>query len=492
VDLTPLLAGGANGGVKPFIVEQLRWLTQQVDHPLEFLFLTRESSHEEVKKFARESDECICLFCDWGQEAHRHGLRPERALSDFEIYRILESKEADLLYAPFGWVRHYLPGIPVIALIVDLLHRDYPASLPMSEVQERERVFQKCVSVADRFQCISDETAKALCDYFPVERERTFRTHIVIHGRLADQQGGQNRRSSDQAYFLYPANAWKHKNHHTFLIGYAKYVAEMGAAAWDLVLTGHDDDAMREVLETAVTLGVADRVQYEGHLELSDFAHMWRGAGALVFPSLHEGFGIPLLEAMQMRLPILCGDHATLLEVAGDACLAIDVRKPLVIAEALARVAGEPELRADLVSRGEQRLDAFDFERECRALLKAMIELKSKEARATRRGVDDAGRLEGFSAFLIPMGHPLTIRCRFRVGATSRRCRVYCGGVLFADWSLPAEEEVTRELTWEPLVDRVILELLPSPNVSESVVLEEMLCEQEGEVQTLFTLENEV
>lgn len=493
VDLTPFLTGGANGGVKPFIMEQLRWLIAQTLHPLHFVFLTRESSHAEVEELARDEDELICLVRDWGKEADQHGFRPRRGLIEYEEFRVLEECNAHLFYAPFGWVRHYLPGLPVISLIVDLLHRDYPYSLSSSDVELREGIFQECVLVTDRFQCISDETAEALCRHFAVERQRTFRTHIVIHGRLAEQLEGTTRRRSSRPYFLYPANAWTHKNHHTFLIGYANYLQSSGEGAWDLVLTGHEDDAMREVLETAATLGIAGRIQYEGHLGIRDFAQMWRGAGALVFPSLHEGFGIPLLEAMQMRLPILCGNHATLREVAGEACLAIDVRKPLEIARALEQMAGDASKRADLVALGEQRLEAFDLDRECRTLLEAMAEVSGTESRARLRGVRSDGRLERFAALRIPAGELITMKCRMRVGERAHRCRVYCGGVLFAEWRLPSRELVTREVTWFPTVGRIILEILPvgpaSLNENDRVVLEKATWEKGGVSDMVFEME---
>ena len=98
-------------------------------------------------------------------------------------------------------------------------------------------------------------------------------------------------------------------------------------------------------------------------------------AGALVFPSLHEGFGIPLLEAMQHDLPVLTGRDGSLPEVGADACLYADVRRPEALAEAMTRLAADAELRAELVAAGRRRRADFSFERESIRLLDAIVEL---------------------------------------------------------------------------------------------------------------------
>jgi glycosyltransferase involved in cell wall biosynthesis len=111
-------------------------------------------------------------------------------------------------------------------------------------------------------------------------------------------------------------------------------------------------------------LGLRDRVHFLGHLDDAAFAALWSRAGALVFPSLSEGFGIPLLEAMRFGVPILAAQTGSLPEVAGDAALLVDATDPRALAEALRRLAIREGLREDLVARGRARLNAFSLELE--------------------------------------------------------------------------------------------------------------------------------
>ena len=88
-------------------------------------------------------------------------------------------------------------------------------------------------------------------------------------------------------------------------------------------------------------------------------AELWREAGALVFPSLHEGFGIPLLEAMRHRVPILCGPDYSLNEIAGDAALYFNPRKPIQIAARMKELAQNPDVAERLRTAGTERLARF-------------------------------------------------------------------------------------------------------------------------------------
>lgn len=459
IDLTPLLPGGGNGGVKPFIREQIKWLGAQSRQPLVFLFITRQSSHHEVREWGRSSDEFVCILMDGGSADHMApGCLPRERVAIPAPLDLLDQYRSDLLYAPFGLANQFFPGIPVISLIVDVLHREYPATLSYAAIYERERVFEECVAVTDRFQCISNQTIEALCRHYPVRRSSCFRTHIVIQNRLQNSSLAAPERHHATPYFLFPANAWPHKNHQTLLVGYRKYCVEAGVSAWDLVLTGHDDLAMREVLEIAETLGIGDKVHYRGHVAESEFVRIWQQASALLFPSLYEGFGIPLLEAMKMEVPILCGTHGALLEVAGDACLTVDTRKPNAIAAGLLKLANDPNGREALVKAGRERLMQFSFEQEANRLLETMIDLSESGGVAVQKGIDGDGWIGPLAAVKIPSRERLMVRFVFAAIAHSSRCRVYSGGWLFAEWRIPSGTQVERVIDFTPPVNRLLLE----------------------------------
>jgi hypothetical protein len=168
VDLTPMLPGGANGGVKPAILEFIRELQIFRDPGFDFLFITDRSAHAEIGALASERDETIRLGSVNAQRILRPGL--------------FGKKRIDLFYAPFGMVRFPHIGVPIISMVVDLLHRDYPHSLPAEERQFRERYFGKMVLCADRIQVISDYTGERLAYHYNVPVDKIFRTYLQIIG----------------------------------------------------------------------------------------------------------------------------------------------------------------------------------------------------------------------------------------------------------------------------------------------------------------------
>jgi hypothetical protein len=126
-----------------------------------------------------------------------------------------------------------------------------------------------------------------------------------------------------------------------------------------LVCTGAPSASMETLVDAVVHMGLADTVIFPGYLPDGDYAALLQSCRALVFPSLYEGFGIPVLEAMAFNKPVLCSNLTSLPEVAGEAALYFDPRKPVEIADAIDHVTSDAKLCALLVKRGCQRLAAF-------------------------------------------------------------------------------------------------------------------------------------
>jgi glycosyltransferase involved in cell wall biosynthesis len=130
-----------------------------------------------------------------------------------------------------------------------------------------------------------------------------------------------------------------------------------------LILAGYPTPHERELRERARALGIADDVRWPGWLAPSELEGLWRLTSAFVFPSLYEGFGLPVLEAMARGVPVACSNTSSLPEVAGEAALMFDPRDPRSISVALERLlhAG-PEIDA-LKAAGVARAAEFTWQR---------------------------------------------------------------------------------------------------------------------------------
>jgi glycosyltransferase involved in cell wall biosynthesis len=139
-----------------------------------------------------------------------------------------------------------------------------------------------------------------------------------------------------------------------------------------LVVAGSGEDpAERDRLRAAASsAGVADRLHLLGAVPDDRLEALYATADCFALPSLHEGFGLPVLEAMARGLPVACSDRSALAEVAGDAALRFDPTAPAEIAAALRGLLTDAELRASLVERGRERARGFTWEETARGTLR--------------------------------------------------------------------------------------------------------------------------
>ena len=160
-------------------------------------------------------------------------------------------------------------------------------------------------------------------------------------------------------FVFYPAADWPHKNHETLLRAMA-ILAGRGRPE-HLVLTGMLSQSGDRLPALADQLGIADRVHFLGCVEQNRLIAIYRRAALMAFPSRFEGFGLPLVEAMQLGCPIVASRAAAVVETAGHAAVFCD-DSPEAWADALTTTLDSSDLRADLARRGRTRAADFDWD----------------------------------------------------------------------------------------------------------------------------------
>jgi glycosyltransferase involved in cell wall biosynthesis len=383
VDMTPVLPGGENGGAKILTLELLK--SFRVLAPEDrFLLLTASWNHDELAVLDGKNMSRLCVLK--GQEPKPKSLgtmypgRLQRALRsayrylkrNFQISKLgrplLSLRGVDLLFCPFTAPTYSEPGIPTVSIILDLQHRDNPQFFSPYEVGLRDAYMTNVVRQADRIICISEYVRDRLLTHMGAAQKRIYAVPVCVHSRLTKPVNEKGESELDglgiqrRPYMFYPANFWPHKNHRMLLTAFAMFVSRNPNSMIDLVLTGDLEQLQNELKSAAKQMGLAERVHFLGFLPQERLADVWYGCEFLIFPSLYEGFGIPILEAMSIGKPVLCSNSTSLPEVAGDAALYFDPRRPLDIVKCLERITSDPGLREDMVNRGYSR--ATDFKTE--------------------------------------------------------------------------------------------------------------------------------
>jgi glycosyltransferase involved in cell wall biosynthesis len=388
--MTPVLPGGENGGAKIFTIELLR-LFQNASPANRFLLLTARWNHEELAFLEGPNMKRLCVLTGKKpvpkQPTARYPGFLRRGLGRIGQYvkrgfhtsfvpgRLLGSRGVDLLFCPFTAPTYAESGIPTVSVIYDLQHRDLPHFFSPYEIGARNRFMHEVSQRADHVICISEHVRQAVLKHLKTNPETTHTVYVCIQSRLlTPNQGSIDADRSDlgiglSPYIFYPANFWPHKNHRMLLTAYGMFLSRNPDNKLDLVFTGALEGLEKELKRAVEQMGLKERVHFLGFLPQEKLETVWFGCEFLIFPSLYEGFGIPVLEAMSIGKPVLCSNSTSLPEVAGKAALYFDPRKPGDIVSCLERVAKDPFLRKDLANRGYVRAARFTPENMTRKYL---------------------------------------------------------------------------------------------------------------------------
>jgi alpha-1,3-rhamnosyl/mannosyltransferase len=182
----------------------------------------------------------------------------------------------------------------------------------------------------------------------------------------------RERHGLRRAFFIHPTNGKPYKNTLRVVQSFARAADHLDH---DLVIVGRRSASTGDVERAVSRAGMTDRVRLLGAVPEDELIALVQTATALVFPSLWEGFGLPIVEAMQAGTPVITSARSSMAEVAGDACLLVEPTATHAITAALTRLVRDEPLRADLGRRGRTRAELFRWDRTAKGVLAVHDEL---------------------------------------------------------------------------------------------------------------------
>ncbi len=288
-----------------------------------------------------------------------------------DLPRLIRSLRPDLAHLPYN-VRPYRLGLPNLLTLFDAIPRRFPACYPRRTRWPIELLQRLAIRSASAFVAISAATARDFQQLYRIPPDRITLTPLAADPVFGPQPAEtiadlRRRLALPDRYVLYLGSNQPHKNLPALLDAWALLTAQAPrpllviAGAWDI----HHPEAMHQ----GARLGAA--VRFLSDVPASDLPGLYAGAEYFVFPSLYEGFGLPVLEAMACGTPVACSNVSSLPEVAGDAALLFDPGQPQAIAAALDRLLADPDLRSDLSQRGLRQAATFSWQNTAAATLAA-------------------------------------------------------------------------------------------------------------------------
>lgn len=269
----------------------------------------------------------------------------------------------DVLHCPANFCPRWMP-VPTVVTLHDLIPLDMPEGRSADELSRFEQAIASACGHATAVLTPSKYTRRRLIQDHGLNPKRGI---VVPWGvtleddqvrDISDADRVLARYGVDRNYLLHMGAGEARKNTRGVIEAWAM-VRQAHRQSWRLLIVGLDDKTKDELTRLSDVLGTQAQTRLHGYAEEQDLPMLLSGASALVYPSLSEGFGLPVLEAFAAATAVITSDTTSLPEVAGDAAELVPPGSATALASAMTRLMKDPMRRGELVTRGTHRLSKF-------------------------------------------------------------------------------------------------------------------------------------
>lgn len=279
-------------------------------------------------------------------------------------------------------------NIPSVVTMHDLIHERYPSQYKRIDVNIYRKKFRYACKHADLVIAISQQTKKDLIEFYQVQEEKTrvcYQSCNPIFSKqvsVSEKENIKNRYNLPDEFFLYVGSVIERKN----LLNVCKAIYLLkNDLQVPLVVIGDGSGYLQQVKDYIKGQGIADNIIFlsdntstkdlAGFKTAADFPAIYQQALAMIYPSFFEGFGIPVLEALFSRLPVITSNLSCLPEVGGDAAYYVNPHDSVEIAEAMRRIYHDESLRIEMKEKGWQHAQSFTPEKCAASVMDVYYEL---------------------------------------------------------------------------------------------------------------------
>ena len=271
----------------------------------------------------------------------------------FWLSAMLYRRRPPVYFTP-GFNPPLVSPVPFVFTLYDLIHLRFREETGLRKRAYYETVVRPAARRAARVLTTSAFSRDEILDWIGLPDERVV---VVGSGVGPTFRPDGPRHESGYGYFLHVGNRQPHRNIPRLLHAFARAAVINDV---HLVFTGDPDPA---TTTAARAVRVEERLVFAGDVSDSELAALYRGAAALVLPSLYEGFGLPALEAMACGTPVIASNVTSLPEVVGESGVLVDPTDVDALAEAMVHVTQDAAIRAECRTKGLERARMFTWER---------------------------------------------------------------------------------------------------------------------------------
>jgi glycosyltransferase involved in cell wall biosynthesis len=349
---TNCILPGQVGGIENYTLALIEALKQPESPAAKLLLLTRPENHDLFSRYVDDHTKAVLI-----DRQSSNWVSTDQGLAAYQHRKatVLHQQGVDLLHCPGNTINPLDLKLPIVLNLHDLQHRHFPQYFTEAELANREKWWVASAERADAMLAASsfvrDDLHRQLhinpCKIFvaPDAFESAFFNPPTA--RQLDEL--RQRFALAKTFFLYPAACWPHKNHARLIRAFA----DTGLTEAQLILTGGGQESL-------VNQPLPPNVRLLGRVETLELVGLYHLATAMIFPSEHESWSIPIAEAMACGCPVACSDVTSLPEQIDNAGILFPPDNQLAMTEAMRTLAGNESLRKIFSERGRRRVKAFD------------------------------------------------------------------------------------------------------------------------------------
>jgi glycosyltransferase involved in cell wall biosynthesis len=285
---------------------------------------------------------------------------------DHPVRKDVVRQKANVFFSPDGFIPLGM-SIPKVSMVHDVAYLRYPEHL-----QPRIRAFYKkwmprYLAYTDHIITVSEFSKSEIIAGYNIPADKI---SVVYNGitdaykPVSDEQKKitRARYTNGRPYFVYLGAIHPRKNILTLVRAFEQFKSSH-PSDHQLVLAGRASWHTEEVFKTIADSKWKDAIHLPGYIATADATALVASAEAMIYPSLYEGFGLPLVEAMACGVPVICSNVSSLPEVAGNAALLFEPHDVDQLALQMKRIAEEDSLRRELITLGHERSKYFSWDR---------------------------------------------------------------------------------------------------------------------------------
>ncbi|MCR4932526.1 MAG: glycosyltransferase family 4 protein [Bacteroidales bacterium] len=297
---------------------------------------------------------------------------------EWSVTMALRRLKIDLFLSPDGWMSLRTP-VPTLTVIHDLNFEHAVDYLRPSHQRYMKHYFPSFARRATRIATVSEYSKQDISNTYGIDSKKIDVVYDGAHSFYRPCSEGEKattrqKFTDGKPFFIYVGTISRRKNLTNILLAFDKYKTNRPDDSMQLLVVGSRYWWQDELAEAYDNMRYQSDVRFIGHIESDVLAQLMGASEALVYASLFEGFGIPILEAFYAETVVITSNVTSMPEVAGDAAILVDPLSVEEIAKAMQDVAGNEELKRSLIEKGKERRDMFSWDRTATLLWNSLLQ----------------------------------------------------------------------------------------------------------------------